>query len=107
MTVLFVTLTKVRVQLWAAASWIPAFAGMTMEGPGMRGRDPRICRWRWPDHTGKAGSEAFAGMTMLQGRIDAIALHPLHHLHHERRSPRISHWYRYRRHLHRCCGDCR
>src|SRR5215213_11773174 len=26
----FVTLTKVRVQLWAAASWIPAFAGMTM-----------------------------------------------------------------------------
>src|SRR5215213_2955732 len=26
----FVTLTKVRVQLWAAASWIPAFAGITM-----------------------------------------------------------------------------
>jgi hypothetical protein len=31
---------------WAQGSWIPAFAGMTMETHVMRGLDPRICRWR-------------------------------------------------------------
>jgi hypothetical protein len=30
-------------------SWIPAFAGMTIEGHVMRGLDPRICRWHEAD----------------------------------------------------------
>jgi len=41
---LLVTPTKVGVQLRESVkwSWIPAFAGMTMEGTVMRGLDPHI-----------------------------------------------------------------
>src|SRR5215216_2288465 len=69
----FVTLTKVRAQLWVAASWIRGFR-RNHEGGGrvMRGLDPRICRLHQiagssPAMTLRAQGSwipAFAGMTM-------------------------------------------